>query len=195
LPKTLLRIHPDDRCKVEATLRRSVATGIGYAHEYRVINSKGEIRHMQGTATCVLDKAGGVTHLVGATIDVTDTKSLQAAEQVPKAIREVLKYIEMNWNKPIYLADVARQHGISPRAIQRFLASRGMTLTSYVKQHRLRQAHQALSDPKPGTSVTGIALYCGFQNAGHFSRNYREKYSELPSETLRNALRALKSND
>jgi PAS domain S-box-containing protein len=191
LTKTLAKIHPDDRRAVEATIRRSVVTGTGYVHEYRVINTKGEIRHMQGTATCVLDEAGIVTHLVGATIDVTNTKSRQSVERAPEAIREVLKYIEMNWNKPIYLVDVANQLCISPRAIQRYFASRGMTLTSYVKTYRLRHAHQALGDPKPETSVTGIALYCGFQNAGHFAREYREKFGELPSETLRKAIRAL----
>jgi PAS domain S-box-containing protein len=192
--KTLLKVHPDDRRAVEATILRAAATGTGYSHDYRIINSDGEIRYMRGTATCLRDKAGEVTHLVGVTIDVTDIKSRQGAEQAPKVIRDILKHIEMNWNKPIYLEEIARQHGISPRAIQRYFASRGMMpLTKYVKQLRLRHAHQALSNPKPQTSVTGVALYCGFQNPGHFSRDYREAFGELPSETLRNAWQTLQS--
>jgi PAS domain S-box-containing protein len=195
LRKILLKVHPDDRGAVETTIKRAVATGTGYAHEYRVINKNGELRYMRGTARCLLDQAGEVTHLVGATIDVTDIKSRQGVEQAPKTIRDILKYVEMNWNKPIYIEDLARQHGISARAIQRYFASRGMTpLTKYVKQLRLRHAHQALSNPTPRTSVTGVALNCGFQNPGHFSRDYRDEFGELPSETLRNAWQALESN-
>jgi len=194
LGKTLLNVHPDDRRAVESTIRRAVATATGYSHEYRVVRPDGEIRYMRGTATCLVDEDGAVTHLVGATIDVTDVKSRQGAEKAPKAIRDILKYIEKNWNKPIYLEEIARQHSISPRAIQRYFASRGMTpLTKYVKQLRLRQARQALSDPKPRTTVTAVALYCGFQNPGHFSRDYRQAFGELPSETLRNAWQALET--
>jgi len=189
--KILPKVHPDDRRAVEAIIKRTIATGAGYSHEYRVINRNGELRYMRGTATCLLDQAGKVTHLVGATIDLTDAKSRQGAEKMPKVIRDILKYVEKNWNSPIYLEHVARLHGISPRAIQRHFASRGMTsLSKYIKQLRLRHAHQALSDPKPKTSVTGVALYCGFQNPGQFSRDYREAFGELPSETLRNALQA-----
>jgi PAS domain S-box-containing protein len=194
LKKILLKIHPDDRRAVEATIKRAVVTGTGYAHEYRVINKNGELRFMRGTATCLFDAKGEVSHLVGASIDITDIKSRQATEQAPKVIRDILKYVEDNWNKPLYIADIARLHGISARAIQRNFASRGMVpLTQYVKQLRLRHAHQELSDPKPRTSVTGVALYCGFQNPGHFSRDYREAFGELPSETLRNAWQTMQS--
>jgi PAS domain S-box-containing protein len=188
--KALLRVHPEDRRAVQATILRAVATGTGYSHEYRVIRSCGEIRYMRGTATCLFDDKGEVSHLVGATTDITDIKSRQSLEQAPKTIRDVLKYVEDNWNKPLYLEEIARQHGISPRAIQRYFASRGMmALTKQIKQLRLRHAHQALSNPTARTSVTGVALQCGFQNPGHFSRDYREEFGELPSETLRNASR------
>jgi PAS domain S-box-containing protein len=194
LRKVLLKIHPDDRRAVETTIKRAVATGTGYAHEYRVINKNGELRFMRGTTTCLFDAKGEVSHLVGSSIDVTDVKSRQATEQAPKVIRDILKHVDEHWNKPIYVEDIARLHGISPRAIQRYFASRGMTpLTKYIKQLRLRHAHQELSDPKPRTSVTGVALYCGFRNPGHFSRDYREAFGELPSETLRNAWQTLQS--
>lgn len=34
-------------------------------------------------------------------------------------------------------------------------------------------------------SVTQIALKCGFQNLGHFARDFRLAFGELPSDTLR----------
>jgi transcriptional regulator GlxA family with amidase domain len=33
--------------------------------------------------------------------------------------------------------------------------------------------------------VTGVAFACGFQNLGHFARDYRLRFGELPSETLK----------
>jgi AraC-like DNA-binding protein len=42
-----------------------------------------------------------------------------------------------------------------------------------------------------GTSVTQVALRCGFQNTGHFAREFRPAFGELPSETLRRLLRAV----
>jgi transcriptional regulator GlxA family with amidase domain len=35
------------------------------------------------------------------------------------------------------------------------------------------------------TSVTQIALKCGFQNPGHFARDFRLAFGELPSEALK----------
>jgi transcriptional regulator GlxA family with amidase domain len=39
------------------------------------------------------------------------------------------------------------------------------------------------------SSVIQIALKCGFQNAGHFARDYRVTFGELPSATLQRAKR------
>ena len=33
--------------------------------------------------------------------------------------------------------------------------------------------------------MTQIALKCGFQNPGHFARDFRLAFGELPSEILR----------
>jgi transcriptional regulator GlxA family with amidase domain len=39
----------------------------------------------------------------------------------------------------------------------------------------------------PDASVTGVALACGFHNGGHFAKDYREAFGELPSLTLARA--------
>jgi AraC family ethanolamine operon transcriptional activator len=33
--------------------------------------------------------------------------------------------------------------------------------------------------------IKQIAVYCGFSHPGHFSRDYKHLFGELPSETLR----------
>jgi len=44
-----------------------------------------------------------------------------------------------------------------------------------------------LQAPNEQTSVTAVGLTCGFHNAGHFARYYRQAFNELPSTTLYNA--------
>ncbi|MEY3298568.1 MAG: hypothetical protein RLZZ597_1828, partial [Cyanobacteriota bacterium] len=55
-----------------------------------------------------------------------------------------------------------------------------------VKVQRLHGIRRALlhSDPKPET-VAQIAHQWGFFSLGHFARDYKTLFGELPSETLR----------
>lgn len=184
----LMLIHPEDRRAVERTVTRAIRTGLGYSHEYRVVLPNGEVHWIRGMANCLYDERGNLTHLVGALIDLTQARERHNSESASKVLRCIVKRIERDWNKDIYLADVAKECGISPRAVQRCLSSSGfVSFSKYVKQLRLRKAHSLLCEPQPNTSVLGVALYCGFQNASHFSRDYRNEFGELPSDTLRNA--------
>jgi transcriptional regulator GlxA family with amidase domain len=49
---------------------------------------------------------------------------------------------------------------------------------------RLERARNLLLKPDDTASVTGIALLCGFSNLGHFANAYRNRFGELPSQTL-----------
>jgi len=184
----LLMVHPEDRRAVERTVSRAIRTGAGYNHEYRIILQTGEIRWIRCMASCLFDEHGELTHLVGALIDRTKAVERQSAEPASKAMRNILKLIERDWNRDIYLGDLARTCGVSPRAVQRYFFTHGLvSFSRYVKQLRLGRAHGLLCEPKASTTVLGVALYCGFQNASHFSRDYRKEFGELPSDTLRNA--------
>jgi len=55
------------------------------------------------------------------------------------------------------------------------------------KRVRLQVARDRLTRPGTGSSVTDIALDCGFVHLGRFSGQYRQAYGELPSETLARA--------
>jgi transcriptional regulator GlxA family with amidase domain len=114
-------------------------------------------------------------------------------EPVPAAsatVRQVEEYIEANWHKPLDIQALTRVAGVSARSFFRqFKKERGQTPWEFVKSVRIRKALIMLENPGPSTSVTQIALKCGFQNTGHFAQAYRTAFGELPSETLRRALR------
>ena len=150
-----------------------------------VVGEGGEIRWLRGFATCLHDAAGEVTNLIGATVDITSTK-VRYFEDVPKAMRDILAHVEDNWNKRLNVEEVAARYGVSSRSIYRFFEARGDTFTSHVRRLRLRHARRMLIESKPGATVTGIALTCGFSNLGHFAKDYHAEFGELPSDTLRN---------
>lgn len=177
------RVHPDDRKAVQSTIRRAL-NGSPYVHEYRIIRANGEVRWLRGMATIVRDADGTVTNLIGATMDITDARSGQMHRPAPKSIQNFIDYIELNWNKPLSISDTARQFGINPRSLHKHFSARGMTPLGLLKRKKLQQAHKMLSHPDRTTSITRVAYECGFGNLGHFARDYREEFGELPSETL-----------
>ena len=106
----------------------------------------------------------------------------------PWQVRLVEEYIEANWNTPITIEALAAVTGGSARSIfKAFKETRGATPMAFVKTVRLEHARRLLQAPDPNTSVIGIAFTCGFLNSGHFARDYRLAYGELPSATLAKA--------
>jgi len=114
----------------------------------------------------------------------------QPRPPAPWQVRLVEEYIEANWNKPITIEALAAVTGGSARSIfKAFKETRGATPMAFVKTLRLAHARHLLQVPGEGASVIGIAFSCGFLNSGHFARDYRLAYGELPSATLAKARR------
>ena len=55
---------------------------------------------------------------------------------------------------------------------------------AFAKAVRLKRARQFLMSGDPGVTVLATAFNCNFASPGHFARDYREAFGELPSETL-----------
>jgi len=110
----------------------------------------------------------------------------QPLPAAPSAIRAVEEFIEANWDKPIDIHTMAMVAGVSARSLFRqFRKDRGCSPADFAKRIRLDRAREMLEQSAPGGSVTQTALKCGFQNPGHFARDFRLAFGELPSDTLR----------
>ena len=106
------------------------------------------------------------------------------------AVKLVEEYIEANWDKPLDIETMVSISGISARSLFRqFSKTRGYSPADFVKRVRLDRARHMLEQGDSESSVIQIALKCGFQNAGHFARDYRVMFGELPSVTLLRAKR------
>jgi AraC-like DNA-binding protein len=111
----------------------------------------------------------------------------------PWQVRLVEEYIEANWKLPLNIESLAAVTGGSARSIfKAFKEARGVSPMAFVKSVRLKQAHAMLQAKDDAVSVIHVAFQCGFLNPGHFARDYRQAFGELPSETLRTAKRAIR---
>jgi transcriptional regulator GlxA family with amidase domain len=92
------------------------------------------------------------------------------------------------------IEDIAAAIGVSSRSLfKTFRKSLGVTPMAYARTVRLRKANKMLLQADRATTVGAVALACGFLNAGHFAKDYREEYGESPSVTLARARTLMRS--
>jgi len=105
-------------------------------------------------------------------------------------VRAAEEYIRANAHLPLSLGDICRAAGVNVRTLQHaFQKKRGRCPMQFLREVRLQEVRAALSQPSEDTSVTGVAAHWGFLHFGRFAREYRCRFGELPSETLRRAQR------
>lgn len=108
----------------------------------------------------------------------------------PPYIRLVEDYIRSHATRPLSLRDLAGVAEVSERTLQGgFRRFRDTTPMEYLRDYRLELAREDLEKAAiNGRTVTDIALRCGFNHPGKFSKCYRERFGEPPSETRKRAL-------
>ena len=88
IERLLERVHPDDRSRVEASLRRAIAGESDYEASFRICLSDGKTRHLRGLGRLVEDgNERGKKRLIGVTYDVSP--EAQLAEQREFLLREM----------------------------------------------------------------------------------------------------------
>jgi AraC-like DNA-binding protein len=116
--------------------------------------------------------------------------AMLAALASPAAPRHVVRaqdYIRANADRPITVGELAAVAGVGARTLyEGFRRFRGTTPMAFLKAIRLERVRAELEAAPPETGVTAIALKWGFVHLGRFAHDYRRRYGELPSETLRN---------
>ncbi|MDX3893828.1 AraC family transcriptional regulator [Pusillimonas sp.] len=104
----------------------------------------------------------------------------------PGFVKRAEAYIEHNAHLPLTAGDIADHVGVSMRSL--FAGYRKYRSTSpmqQLKEIRLNAVRAELSGPRPDTTVTQTALRWGFCHLGQFSAAYQQRFSELPSATLK----------
>jgi AraC-like DNA-binding protein len=115
--------------------------------------------------------------------------ALTGDEQLPapRTVRLAIEIIEAEAHLPLTVSSIAARCHVSVRALQQgFRRYMGSSPTAYLREVRLRRAHQSLlaSDPSE-TSVASVARCWGFTNLGRFAAAHTARYDEPPAATLR----------
>ena len=72
-------VHPADRERVAESIQRSVAGGLPYHVEYRIVRTDGAVRWVEGVGQVFRDANGRPSRMVGVCSDVTERKQSEEA--------------------------------------------------------------------------------------------------------------------
>lgn len=105
----------------------------------------------------------------------------------PLYLRKAIDFIEGSLQEELTVEDIAKAIGVSVSSLfSAFRKYKETTPSSYLKNRRLELAYDLLKKSSiEECSVTEIAISCGFNHLGRFSSEYKKKFNELPSFTLR----------
>lgn len=109
-------------------------------------------------------------------------------DQRRAVVQNAMNYVEDHLAERITMEAIARAVHMSVRSIQQgFREELGMTPMTYVRERRLERVREELTDaiPADGVTVTQVAERWGFNHLGSFAVEYRKRWGETPSETLR----------
>lgn len=111
-----------------------------------------------------------------------------ASPAVPRHVMRAEEWIRAHPEQPLSIGDLVAVSGVSARTLfEGFRAFRGVTPMALLQMVRLEKAHADLRTAAFGETIAAIAFKWGFVNLGRFARDYRRRFGELPSETLRKA--------
>ena len=93
-PTCRSRIHPDDIDQYNEVLSDTVRYATAFTFEYRVIDSKGDLKYLLSKGEPVVDKSGKVIMIKGACQDITERKLMQAKLTAQKQSNLLLRHSE-----------------------------------------------------------------------------------------------------
>lgn len=107
----------------------------------------------------------------------------------PYYVRRAEEYIRANLRDSIEIEDLVAVSGVSSRSLYYgFRRWRGTTPMSYLRNLRLNLAHEELKYARDaGVHVTRVALGVGYDHLSRFSKDYKQRFGQSPSTTLRQA--------
>lgn len=99
-------------------------------------------------------------------------------------MNELCEYILADLERTLTITELESVFGVSARSLQYAFRRRfNCTPAQWIVEQKLLAVHSRLLKAKIGESVTQIAIHF-FVNLGDFSRKYRHRFGELPSQTL-----------
>jgi YesN/AraC family two-component response regulator len=135
------------------------------------------------------------SHQMSASLPTPKTSTEEPLEfnfpSVPQ-LKEVFDYIEAHYHEGITLCDVAQAVGYSSAYLTNRVAKKtGDTVNTWIVKRRMAAARYLLQNTDQ--SIEQIATSLGYQNACHFSRQFRQ-HNEIPPQSWRKKYQIMLQN-
>ncbi len=103
---------------------------------------------------------------------------------LPAHVKRARDYMCENAQLPVTMADLVTISGVSGSSLHAgFRRYLDISPMAYLKRLRLDHVRRELNDGEPGPGINATARKWGFTHLGRFSRDYAERFGELPSQT------------
>jgi AraC-like DNA-binding protein len=104
-----------------------------------------------------------------------------------EALKSVMTYIKENYQEKIYISDLAQLVNMNEQYFCRFFKKAlGRTPVEYINDFRIRQAIVLLQETE--LPVMDVCLECGFNNLGHFMKEFKKSTQLTPLQLRRRHL-------
>jgi AraC-like DNA-binding protein/tetratricopeptide (TPR) repeat protein len=104
----------------------------------------------------------------------------------PRAVRRAMDAMHANVGHRWTISELAAIAGTSGRTLQRqFLTFLGKTPRDVLRDLGFERARRELLQGASGLKVMDVAARCGFPHFGRFAIDYRRRFGETPSQTLK----------
>lgn len=114
--------------------------------------------------------------------------ALQRLERpiAPRDVKRAIAYMEAHLRSVLTVGDIVAASGVAGRTLfKHFRDHWGVTPMQHLRNARFGRVREALLQAEPEQSVTEIAMHWGFGHLGRFAMEYRRRFGESPSATLK----------
>jgi AraC-like DNA-binding protein len=95
----------------------------------------------------------------------------------------ILEYVRSHLDDPeLCVEQIAAAHYMSVRYLYKVLAESGISLSDWIRTHRLEACRQELARTSTATIIAAVARRHGFTDMSSFSRAFRAEYGLSPRE-------------
>ncbi|MEH2482692.1 acetamidase/formamidase/AraC-like DNA-binding protein [Nitrobacteraceae bacterium AZCC 2146] len=125
--------------------------------------------------------------------DPADAERIGATGIQAAVLHRICQKLESQLADPdLSLTQVAREEDLSPRYLQKLFQASGESFTNYLRHRRLERCRFDLESPQLShLSISDIGFRWGFNDAGHFSRAFRDQFNVSPREFRHDAAQKL----
>ena len=115
-----------------------------------------------------------------------DTSQWDTVQRRRRWVNQACELMLAHTEAPLSILDICTQLGISRRKLNYCFADvLGTSPMQYLRTLRLNGVHRALTQAPQGSTVQDIAAHWGFWHLSQFAQDYKKRFGQLPSETLR----------